>query len=505
LTIPAPRVVVEVQHGEASVHRRFACPADGLGGVTRDARSRDGAAAVQFERTAARADIVGGPGGDPHVVPADDAVPHHNAGVSGIHAGVEGERLSDRIVRAHGVSLDLGVADCHRRVVVRVDAAGVRVHVDEGLAGLVGERGQRPRHSAAPTSRTRTSQSERPSAAAAHCSSGGRPVPRSSRWRRRPPGLSAASTERAAMRSTRSARFPLLVYRGPLLHLLLGVPAGRLPGRRGQARRRGLDLRCFAIGSAPGSPLTTQLAQALADPEVDLRYQVPGLGWVDEVGRPVPDPGTGPKVTRASAPGGGEVALISGDRVSADPRLVKAAASAAALALDAARLDAETRVRWRYAPRGAGSSASGTQNAAHPPTLARSDLRGALAELAERSPVHTTVESKATSRRCPSLSRRQSGSSARRRSRTWPGTRRHRTPRSSWDPETKASTSRSVTTASAGNAHSGPARSRGPRRCPRRPSDARQPAGRTDRRDGQAAAPWRYPLKPGPRRRRLAR
>jgi len=332
----------------------------------------------------------------------------------------------------------------------------------------------------------------------------------------------------------------LLAYRGPLLHLLLGVPAGRVSSRRGQAlaagawvcavlpleaarpattiaaalvatdtavraRRAGADRRpaldaaaaaaaalavvwalgWFEVFSAtvllvvtdiavlaagavalaaaggvwarsgaralvvdlgptrrPGQPLTSQLARALGDPELDLRYEVPGLGWVDEVGHPTPDPGVGPRVTRASAPGGGEVALISGDGVPADPRLVKAAASAAALALDAARLDAETRARavevrasrrrilgvgdaerrsleqrlnervltrLRSAERllGPGNSGADTDRAElraamaeltalsrglYPPTLARSDLRGALAEIAQRSPVRTAVE-----------------------------------------------------------------------------------------------------------------
>ena len=49
------------------------------------------------------------------------------------------------------------------------------------------------------------------------------------------------------------------------------------------------------------------------------------------------------QVTKASAPGGGEVALVHGRGVRPDPALVQAAAQAAALVLDSARLSAEVR------------------------------------------------------------------------------------------------------------------------------------------------------------------
>ncbi|WP_028063388.1 sensor histidine kinase [Solirubrobacter soli] len=90
----------------------------------------------------------------------------------------------------------------------------------------------------------------------------------------------------------------------------------------------------------PGRPVTAQLARALADPDLELCYAVPGLGWVDERGQPVTEP-DGRVVSRAAAPGGAEVALVHGG--TADPRLVAAATAAAALALDSARLEAELR------------------------------------------------------------------------------------------------------------------------------------------------------------------
>jgi signal transduction histidine kinase len=92
----------------------------------------------------------------------------------------------------------------------------------------------------------------------------------------------------------------------------------------------------------PGRPVTARLARALADPELELCYALPGLGWVDEQGRPVAAPGgNGRVVTRAAAPGGGEVALVHAG--GADLRLAAAATAAAALALDSARLEAELR------------------------------------------------------------------------------------------------------------------------------------------------------------------
>jgi hypothetical protein len=97
----------------------------------------------------------------------------------------------------------------------------------------------------------------------------------------------------------------------------------------------------------PGSPVSELLAGALADPELEVRYAVPGMGWFDERGNPAappPDDGRDTRhVTRAAAPGGGEVALVHGPDLGAGPALVQAAAQAAVLALDSARLSAEVR------------------------------------------------------------------------------------------------------------------------------------------------------------------
>jgi hypothetical protein len=100
----------------------------------------------------------------------------------------------------------------------------------------------------------------------------------------------------------------------------------------------------------PNAPVSTLLAGVLADPELEVRYAAPGMGWFSERGNPVDPPpaaeGSDSRhVTRAVAPGGGEVALVHGRAVRPDPALAQAAAQAAALVLDSARLSAEVRER----------------------------------------------------------------------------------------------------------------------------------------------------------------
>jgi signal transduction histidine kinase len=102
----------------------------------------------------------------------------------------------------------------------------------------------------------------------------------------------------------------------------------------------------------PAGPISALLADALADPDLEVRYSVPGLGWLDERGQRVatpPDHRVGPgKVTRVAAPDGGEVVLVHGPAAAAAGQaLPLAAASAAALALDSARIGAEVSQQAR--------------------------------------------------------------------------------------------------------------------------------------------------------------
>src|SRR5262249_26294262 len=78
-----------------------------------------------------------------------------------------------------------------------------------------------------------------------------------------------------------------------------------------------------------------------------IRYDVPGVGWLNERGGTVPPPDEGRRTTRVAAPQGGEVVLLHGPAAPADDGLAYAAAAAAALSLEATRLDAEVRVRAR--------------------------------------------------------------------------------------------------------------------------------------------------------------
>jgi signal transduction histidine kinase len=99
----------------------------------------------------------------------------------------------------------------------------------------------------------------------------------------------------------------------------------------------------------PELPVSDLLAGTLADPELEVRYAIPGRGWVDEQGRAVePPPVSGPgadRVTRVSVPGGGEVALMGGPTAESGSALSRAAAVAAALAVENARISAEVRER----------------------------------------------------------------------------------------------------------------------------------------------------------------
>jgi hypothetical protein len=121
----------------------------------------------------------------------------------------------------------------------------------------------------------------------------------------------------------------------------------------GWARRGGLQGAISALvvdlgpSPRPAAPVSAVLSDALADPELDVRYAVPGLGWINESGLPVPAPPSGREdgehVTRVAAPDGGEVVLVHGPAAAAAPALSSAAATAAALALDSARLSAQVR------------------------------------------------------------------------------------------------------------------------------------------------------------------
>jgi signal transduction histidine kinase len=100
------------------------------------------------------------------------------------------------------------------------------------------------------------------------------------------------------------------------------------------------------------APVSDLLAHALADPQLEVRYAVPGRGWFDDLGRHADAPRSPAdddtfRVTTVATPDGGQVALIHATSAMNSGGLTQAAAQAAALAMDSVRLDADVREHAR--------------------------------------------------------------------------------------------------------------------------------------------------------------
>jgi YVTN family beta-propeller protein len=100
------------------------------------------------------------------------------------------------------------------------------------------------------------------------------------------------------------------------------------------------------------APVSDLLAHALADPGLEVRYAVPGLGWFDDLGHHVDPPPPAPddsavRVTTVATPDGGNVALMHATMAISSPGLTQAAAQAAALAMASVRIGAEVREHSR--------------------------------------------------------------------------------------------------------------------------------------------------------------
>jgi signal transduction histidine kinase len=128
---------------------------------------------------------------------------------------------------------------------------------------------------------------------------------------------------------------------------LLTVPAALLWGvLRSRLARGGLPDLFRELGTLRGARLEAGLAAALGDPGLVLAYRVPDVeAYIDGAGRPVAVPGPG----RAAAPierDGRELGVLVYDAaLEDDPELVGAVAATAAIALDEARLHAESQER----------------------------------------------------------------------------------------------------------------------------------------------------------------
>jgi signal transduction histidine kinase len=100
------------------------------------------------------------------------------------------------------------------------------------------------------------------------------------------------------------------------------------------------------------APVSDLLAHALADPQLEVRYAVPDLGWFDDLGRHADPPAAAAddgtvRVTTVATPDGGQVALIHSTSAMSSDGLTQAATQAAALAMDSVRLGADVREHAR--------------------------------------------------------------------------------------------------------------------------------------------------------------
>jgi signal transduction histidine kinase len=130
---------------------------------------------------------------------------------------------------------------------------------------------------------------------------------------------------------------------------LLTVPAALLWGLlRSRLARGGLADLFRELGTRRGMGLETGLAKTLGDPSMVLAYRVPGTrSYIDGAGQPVALPA--PDGDRTAAPierDGRELGMLLYDAsLDDDPELVEAVAATAAIALDDARLQAESEGR----------------------------------------------------------------------------------------------------------------------------------------------------------------
>jgi signal transduction histidine kinase len=130
---------------------------------------------------------------------------------------------------------------------------------------------------------------------------------------------------------------------------LLTVPAALLWGLlRSRLARGGLADLFRELGTRRGIGLETGLAKTLGDPSMVLAYRVPGTrAYIDGAGQPVAHPA--PDGDRTAAPierDGRELGMLLYDAsLDDDPELVEAVAATAAIALDDARLHAESEGR----------------------------------------------------------------------------------------------------------------------------------------------------------------
>ena len=162
-------------------------------------------------------------------------------------------------------------------------------------------------------------------------------------------GGSLSAVLYAANLTTLIAGSPSTLLMSTLNAALLTVPAALLWGLlRSRLARAGLPDLFRELGTLRGARLEAGLAATLGDPQLVLAYRVPDQhAFIDGAGQPVDLPG--PDSGRTAAPierDDHELGMLVYDAsLDDDPELVGAVAATAAIALDDARLHAESEDR----------------------------------------------------------------------------------------------------------------------------------------------------------------
>jgi signal transduction histidine kinase len=128
----------------------------------------------------------------------------------------------------------------------------------------------------------------------------------------------------------------------------IALPLALLAGLlRARLARTAVGDLVVELEHAPPAVLRDALARTLGDPTLELAFWLPDRGtYADAAGRPVELPEDGRRaVTRLEDDGGPLAALIHDPSLLDEPKLVRAAGAAARLALENARLQADTRAQ----------------------------------------------------------------------------------------------------------------------------------------------------------------
>jgi signal transduction histidine kinase len=157
--------------------------------------------------------------------------------------------------------------------------------------------------------------------------------------------LTVIALVRLAVPAQAASAVTLHAYQAALCGWSFGLLIGLLRGPWDRAEVTDLVVE---LGATRSGTLRDKLARALGDPSLQVGYWVPHpAGFVDSEGRQirVPDTGSGRSMTMVERDGQPLAILVHDPAVLGDPGLVEAVSSAAGLAADNVRLQAEVRAR----------------------------------------------------------------------------------------------------------------------------------------------------------------